>query len=558
MRLFLAIIVALLPGLAGASGSQSPADQQAPSAGPAQDITFAVFLQGTPIGSERVTVARRDDGGWSIASNGRVLPPLDVTIRAAEVRYDAAWRPLGLTVEGLIGNRPVDVSTGVEGGTAHNSFLQAGQRFETTAPIGDEAVLLTNSVFGPYAALAVRVAGAAAGDVVRVFVAPQGEIDVRVDGVGEERLQTAKRSFLVRRVRVTFASPEEPLAGEIWVEPDGKLARLTLGGAVDVVREDIAVVSARQQTWVREGDEDVRIPASGFSLAATLSRPRAVEGQRPATRLPAIVLVPGSAPVDRDAAIEGIPVFGQLASDLADAGFLVVRYDKRGVGQSGGRAESATLSDYAEDVRSIVRFLRRRKDVDNRRLFVVGHSEGAWIGLLAASREKHIARIVLLAGGGTPGAELVLEQQRRVLDRLSISEAEKAERIDLQQRINAAVAGRGSWEAIPDGVRRQADTPWFQSFLAFEPAKVMARVRQPVLVVQGSLDRQVPAHHAEKLEALARARKKNAGVEVVLLDGVNHLFVPVKAGEGAESSDLAEARITPQLAERVAGWLAGR
>lgn len=177
---------------------------------------------------------------------------------------------------------------------------------------------------------------------------------------------------------------------------------------------------------------------------------------------------------------------------------------------------------------------------------------------MAASREKHIARIVLLAGGGTPGAELVLEQQRRVLDRLSISEAEKAERIDLQQRINAAVAGRGSWEAIPDGVRRQADTPWFQSFLAFEPAKVMARVRQPVLVVQGSLDRQVPAHHAEKLEALARARKKNAGVEVVLLDGVNHLFVPVKAGEGAESSDLAEARITPQLAERVAGWLAGR
>jgi uncharacterized protein len=558
MRLALAIIVALLPGLAGAAGPESPANQQAPSAGPAQDTTFAVFLQGVPAGSERIAVAKREDGGWTITSSGRVLPPLDMSLRRAEVRYDAAWRPLGLTVEGLIGNRPVDVSTEVEGGTAHNSFLQAGQRFETTAPIGDEAVLLTNSVFGPYAALAVRLAGAATGDVVRAFVAPRGEIDVTVDGVGEERLQTAKRSFLVRRIRVTFANPQEPLAGEIWVEPDGKLARLTLGGALDVVREDVAVVSARQQTFVREGDEDVRIPATGFSLAATLSRPRVAEGQRPAARLPAIILVPGSGPIDRDAVVAGIPVFGQLASDLADAGFLVVRYDKRGIGQSGGRAESATLSDYAEDVRSIVRFLRRRKDVDNRRLFVVGHSEGAWIGLLAASREKHIARVALLAGAGTPGAELVLEQQRRVLDQLSISEAEKAERIDLQQRINAAVAGRGSWEGIPNGVRQQADTPWFQSFLTFEPAKAMLRVRQPILVVQGSLDTQVLTHHAEKLEAQARARKRNTGVEVVRLEGVNHLFVPAGTGEVAEYPTLETRRVTPQLAERVAAWLAGR
>lgn len=558
MRVALPFIVALLvPGLAAAaSGGQSA--PPAAAAGPAQEATFAVFLQGRSAGSERIAVARRDDGGWTITSSSRILPPLDITLRSAEVRYDASWRPLGLSVEGLVGDRLMEIATIVEGGEARSRFLQNGERLDKTDPISAEAVLLTNNVFGAYAGLAARLAAASSGDVLRVYVAPQAEIALTVGEIAEQRLQTAKRSFAVRQVKVTFDNPQQPLAGEIWVEPDGTFVRLTLASALDVVREDVAVVSARQQTFVREGDEDVRIPSVGFSIAATLSRPRPAEGRPQPPRLPAVILVPGSGPVDRDAAVAGIPVFGQLASDLADAGFLVVRYDKRGIGQSGGRPESATLSDYAEDVRSIVRFLRRRRDVDNRRIFVVGHSEGAWVGLLAASREKHIAKLALLAGPGTTGAELVLEQQRRVLDRLTISDAEKAERIDLQQRINAAVTAGGSWEGIPPNLRRQADSPWFQSFLSFDPAKVVPRVRQPLLIVQAMLDTQVPPHHAGRLEAQASARKRKVGVEVVRLEGVNHLFVPATTGEVAEYSTLETRRITPQLAERVAAWLAGR
>ena len=101
--------------------------------------------------------------------------------------------------------------------------------------------------------------------------------------------------------------------------------------------------------------------------------------------LPAIVLVAGSGPSDRDETVAGIPIFGQLAGALADAGFLAVRYDKRGVGQSGGRPESATLADYAEDLRAVVRFTSDRKDVDRRRVAIVGHGEGGMLGLLTAA-----------------------------------------------------------------------------------------------------------------------------------------------------------------------------
>src|SRR6185437_14632086 len=125
----------------------------------------------------------------------------------------------------------------------------------------------------------------------------------------------------------------------------------------------------------------------------------------------AVVLVGGSGPTDRDEMAFGIPVLGQVANAIADAGFIVVRYDKRGVGQSGGRLEAATLADYADDLRAAVKFLADRKDVDPKRIAVIGHSEGGDVALLAAAKDKKIAAIVLIGTNGVTGAELVLEQQ---------------------------------------------------------------------------------------------------------------------------------------------------
>src|SRR5207245_7327130 len=129
-------------------------------------------------------------------------------------------------------------------------------------------------------------------------------------------------------------------------------------------REDIASVAARRVTISRPNDEPAKILANGFSLAATVSKPT----ETTATALPAVVLVGGSGPTDRDETAFNIPIFGQLAGALADAGYLVLRYDKRGIGQSGGRAEAATLADFAEDLRAAVKFVAERKDVDPKQI----------------------------------------------------------------------------------------------------------------------------------------------------------------------------------------------
>ena len=267
------------------------------------------------------------------------------------------------------------------------------------------------------------------------------------------------------------------------------------------------------------------------------------------------MLVGGTAPVDRDEAVAGIPIFTQLAGALAERGFLVLRYDKRGVGQSGGRDERATLQDYADDLLAVVRWLRKRKDVDPRRVAVAGYGEGGAVALIAAGREKNISSLVLIAAPGTTGSELVLEQQRHALDTLKTPDAERQEKIALQQKIHQALKSDKGWEEVPQELRDQAETPWFKSFLLFDPATAMPRVKQPILIVQGGRDTQVLPHHADRLAELAKARKNAPPVEVVQLAPLNHLLVPAETGEISEYPTLKERTVSPDVADAISKWL---
>ena len=149
----------------------------------------------------------------------------------------------------------------------------------------------------------------------------------------------------------------------------------------------------------------------------------------------------------------------------------------------------------------------------------------------------------------------MLEQQRQSLDQLNTAPADRQAKIELQRRINAAVlTGRG-WESIPDSIRIQADTPWFQSLLAFDTAKVMEDVRQPLLFVHGQLDRQVPVEHVDRIADLARKESGSKSVSVVTVRGVNHLLVPAQTGEITEYATLQDRMISMEVTTAIADWL---
>jgi pimeloyl-ACP methyl ester carboxylesterase len=321
--------------------------------------------------------------------------------------------------------------------------------------------------------------------------------------------------------------------------------------SLEVAREDIASVAARRVPVSRPNDEQVRIAANGFTLAGTLSKPANAGGQP----LPAVVLVSGSGPNERDEVVAGIPVLGQLASSLADGGFIVLRYDKRGVGQSGGRAESAGIADYAEDLRAAVKALSERKDVDGKRIAVLGHSEGGSVALVAAAKDKRIAAVVLAETPGVVGSDIVLAQQARALSHTNMSEEEKQKKVEAQKKIQEAVITGKGLDQLPPAIRRQVDNPEFQSILTMDPAKVLPDTRQPILIVQGELDTQVEPPNADRLEELAKQRKNAGPVQVLKLPGVNHLLVPAKTGEADEYGTLPDRHVSAAASSGIVAWL---
>src|SRR4051812_268534 len=525
--------------IAATAGLQAQ-QQTEPAFQPGTTSSFMIFLRGNAVGIEQVAVSRTPEG-WSILSTGRLAQPFDLVGRKLEVHYTGDWKPLAFTIDTTVRGQFQRIITTVAGTTATSDITTGTETTRKTDTIDPASLLMPNALYSPYEALAAQLRTAAPGSTLPAYLIPIGSIQIKVGDSVDEQIQTSARRITAKRTRVTLSGATQSDEMNVWADESGRLLRLTVPAqGLDVARTDIASVSARQVAISRPNDESVRILANGFSLAGTVSKPMAAS----TGALPAIVLLGDTGATDRDELVAGIPVLGQLAGALADAGFLVLRYDKRGIGQSGGRPEGVTFADYSDDQRAAIKFLSSRKDVDSKRIVLIGHGEGGLISLVTAGAEKRVAAVVLLATPGVSGADLVLQRQGHALAKLNISDSEKQARIAMQKRINdAALSGKGLDQFTPD-VRRQVENPEFQSLLATDPAKLIARVRQPILVVQGELDTDVAASNADRVAALAQLRKPPQPATVVKVPGVNHLLAMAVTGEADEYERLPLKQIS--------------
>jgi len=543
---------ALMAAAGGVPSQEQPPATQASATQPAEgDVEFTLFLNGTRVGVERVRLAR-NGSNWVLSSTAQFGAPLNTTVNRFEVKYTPDWQPTELHIEATQGGRPMSLSTSFGVTTAINEITQNGTKSSKTDQVSARTIVLPNTFIAGYEALAARLASSQPGAELKVYVVPQAEVTVSVKNVSAEQLPSPAGMIAGRKYDVVFQNPGRPLDGSITIDSRSRLVRLDLPAAgLRVVRSELAGVAVRSQPVRNPNDTDVLIPMPGFSVAGTLTMPK----EPGKLRRPAVVLVAGSGSVDRDEVVADVPIFAQIAAGLADQGFIVLRYDKRGVGQSGGRSERVTIQDYADDLVTAIRWLAKREDVDPRQIAVAGHSEGGAVAMLAAAHENKISALILIAAPGMRGADLVLEQQRHALDLISASDQERKAKIELQARIQEAVITDKGWESIPKELREQADSAWFRSLLLFDPAKVMPEIEQPILIIQGDLDQQVLPHHADQLAALARNRKKSPPVEAVHLPGINHLLVPAKTGDVAEYSSLTDKTVTPAVAKAIANWL---
>jgi uncharacterized protein len=288
---------------------------------------------------------------------------------------------------------------------------------------------------------------------------------------------------------------------------------------------------------------DVRVPihpvqGDTFSLAGTLTRPLAG-----AAAVPVVVTITGSGQQTRDEdlwpLLPDYRPFRWIAERLAREGIAVLRLDDRGVGGSGG--SPGTTADYADDVRQVVAWLRRRSDVVGGKIALLGHSEGGAIAPLVAADDPKIAAIVLLAGPAKSGRAILLDQFRRPIETApGLSDSARAAQL-------AAVP-----QAVDQWTRTNAWTKWFADY---DPLATARRVRAPVLILEGALDRQVSAGQADTLAAALRSAG-NRDVTERVYPGLNHLFLHTDGdGSPSEYPILKDARLPAAVLDDIAEWL---
>jgi pimeloyl-ACP methyl ester carboxylesterase len=315
----------------------------------------------------------------------------------------------------------------------------------------------------------------------------------------------------------------------------------------------------------------------GVKLAGTLTLPR------DKASAPAVILISGSGPQNRNEELLGHKPFLALADYLTRRGVAVLRVDDRGVGGSTGNLSNSTSENFAADVLAGAEFLKGHKRIDAKRIGLVGHSEGGLIAPLAASQSNDVAFIVLLAGPGLPGEEILLAQGALILKAGGANAEALARQRATQEMIFAilkqekdnAVAEKkmreefdklmaGESEAVKTQAKQTLEaqmkmvlSPWFRHFLTYDPRPALAKAKCPVLALNGENDLQVPAvENLREIEATLKAAG-NRDVTVMRLPKLNHLFQTSETGAISEYAKIEET-FAPVALKTIGDWILAR
>ena len=316
---------------------------------------------------------------------------------------------------------------------------------------------------------------------------------------------------------------------------------------------------------------------AGIKLAGTLTTSK-TEGQ-----FPAVILISGSGAQDRDETIFEHRPFLILADYLTRLGIAVLRVDDRGVGGSTGNVSLSTSEDFAGDVLAGIEFLKTRKEIDSKNIGLIGHSEGGVIAPMVAAKSDDVAFIVLMAGTGLTGEEIIHLQTALIMKTQGVDDVEIAETRDQQEKMFAVLKQEsdslkaaqklrdilkkslteigddekeqmGEADAQIDVQIKQALNPWFRFFLTYDPKAALKKVKCPVLAINGEKDLQVPPK--ENLGEIEKALKQggNSNYTIRELRGLNHLFQTAKTGSPSEYGKIEET-ISPTALKVMGDWI---
>lgn len=404
---------------------------------------------------------------------------------------------------------------------------------------------------------------------------------------GANGISTSKTSFVDGKLNIEAALIGGKYSGELkesvlkgtWSQGGGSLP-------LDMERMENPIVYNRPQEPEKPypyKEEVVRFTneVGGFELEGTLTVPK-TEGAYPVA-----ILISGSGPQDRDESLMGHRPFLVIADYLTRQGIAVLRYDDRGVGNSGGDFGAATTLDFATDVEAAIQFLKNRADIDSESIGLIGHSEGGLIApIVAQDDENTVAFVVMLAGPGLQGKEILLSQSALMAEKQGmplfmvekmnlvnnrlyelVVEIEDIELLKPKLRnelreirkdlTSMEVTGLGLSEERDDQIVSQLGGPWMQQFMGLDPQQYLKQLKAPVLSLIGEKDVQViPNENNEVIERILKA-SGNTDYTVKTLPGLNHLFQQAETGLPTEYANIEET-FSEDVLEMITSWIKER
>jgi len=432
---------------------------------------------------------------------------------------------------------------------------------------------------------------------VKIKRAADGTLTSTLDSLdqGAIGIPIETTTFTNGHVDLVVAAVHGEYKGELAKDGHGLTGTWTQGGStlpLDLTRQEKEETLNRPQEPTPPfpyKSEEVQYAnkSAGVTLAGTLTKP---DGAGP---FPAVLLITGSGPQNRDEEILGHKPFLILADYLTRRGFAVLRADDRGVGKSTGAFASATSEDFAGDALAGVEYLKKRADIDRKRIGLLGHSEGGLIAPMCATRSRDVAYIVLMAGPGLRGDEILQRQsvliqiaagvpreqvarasavQKHALQIITTEHDAKAvdgklrpylegeltkpeSAAELTQANGGKPMTKAQMDSFIDGQVEMMHSPWMRFFVSYDPRPTLKKVKCPVLAIDGTNDLQVPPE--EDLAEIEKALKAggNKDVTTTLLPGLNHLFQPSKTGSPAEYAQI-ETTVDPSALKVIGDWLA--
>lgn len=395
--------------------------------------------------------------------------------------------------------------------------------------------------------------------------------------------------FTFKKSKVHFELPSQAgtanFDGELKSDSiKGKILQAGIQGSFYLVRgieKPIELNDTKPDEPLSYLEEEIAFKSGRILLAGTLTIPKDDK------KYPAVILLTGNGPQNRNEDIFGFKIFQIIADNLTRKGFAVLRYDDRGVGGSTGNYMQSTTEDFADDAKSAIEFLKKQKNIDINKIGFIGHSEGAIIASMVAAGSADVAFIVLMSGPGVNGGDILLEQQKLILKSSGVADSLIEQNLDLQKKINEALINeqdlndlRGDIQAFAEKDFETLSTeikssikdkkgyinttiqsqinmfnnPWFRFYIKNDPAVTLQKVKIPVLLTFGELDQQVPvAQNKPKMEdALTIGGNKN--FKTIVFPKANHLYQEAKTGSPGEYNELKK-EFMPGFLEAISDWI---